>query len=99
MSVSKEIIAWRIILEVLRQTGNYEMYDEEIGLVANEIRKVKEQDKEIERLNNIINKAIVYIENDIKVYYILDTRLNKVFDKTNKVKKDLLEILKGSDKE
>ena len=55
--------------------------------------------QEIERLNNIINKAIVYIENDIKVYYILDTRLNKVFDKTNKVKKDLLEILKGSDKE
>ena len=44
--------------------------------------------KEIERLNNIINKGIEYIESYMPNYD---------FDKTNLIK--LLEILKGSDKE
>lgn len=44
-------------------------------------------DKEIERLNNIINKGIEYIESYMPNYD---------FDKTNLIK--LLGILKGSDK-
>ena len=46
------------------------------------------KDKEIERLNNIINKGIEYIESYMPNYD---------FDKTNLIK--LLGILKGSDKE
>ena len=46
------------------------------------------KDYEIERLNNIINKGIEYIESYMPNYD---------FDKTNLIK--LLGILKGSDKE
>lgn len=44
-------------------------------------------------LLDIIREVREYIENDVEVYYVLDTRLNEAFDKTKKVKKDLLEIL------
>ena len=91
MRVSKEIIAWRTILEVLKQTGNYEMYDEEIELVANEIKKIKEQDKEIERLHSIIKEAIEYIGIDENITNSCD-----MFD-VNGI--ELYKILKGSDKE
>lgn len=55
--------------------------------------------KENEKLHSIIKEAREYIENDVEVYYVLDTRLNKSFDKTKKVKKDLLEILDKAGKE
>ena len=44
-------------------------------------------------LLDVIKEVREYIENDVEVYYVLDTKLNKAFDKTKKVKKDLLEIL------
>ena len=49
--------------------------------------RVHEQYDEIKRLNNIINKAIEYIENNVWSCYILDEE------------KELLGILKGVDKE
>ena len=49
--------------------------------------KMKEKDKEIERLNNIINEAIEYIESYMPNYD---------FDKTNLIK--LLEILDKENK-
>ena len=51
-------------------------------------KMLKKQDKEIERLNNIIKESREYIESYMPNYD---------FDKTNLIK--LLEILKGSDKE
>ena len=48
---------------------------------------IKQQDKEIERLNNIINKGIEYIESYMPNYD---------FDKTNLIK--LLEILDKENK-
>ena len=51
-------------------------------------KKEREMKEEIERLNNIINKGIEYIESYMPNYD---------FDKTNLIK--LLGILKGSDKE
>ena len=51
-------------------------------------KQLKEKEKEIEKLNNIINKGIEYIESYMPNYD---------FDKTNLIK--LLGILKGSDKE
>ena len=55
--------------------------------------------KDNKKLQERIDKAIEYIENDVEVYYVLDERLQKAFNKTKKVKKDLLDILKGEDKE
>ena len=49
---------------------------------------IEEQDKEIERLNNIIKEVREYIESYMPNYD---------FDKTNLIK--LLEILQGSEKE
>lgn len=54
---------------------------------------VDKKDKEIERLNNIINKAIEYIK---YWHYRNDFRVNSF---TLDVKEDLLNILQGSDKE
>ena len=51
-------------------------------------KQLKEKEKEIEKLNNIINKGIEYIESYMPNYD---------FDKTNLIK--LLEILQGSEKE
>lgn len=51
-------------------------------------KKEEEKDKEIERLNNIINKAIEYIEKELK-----DMPENGCSIRLNKI----LDILKGSD--
>ena len=88
----------------LREEEFYEQYHQHGGttIIPTEIFNELYDDatEEIERLYNIIKEVREYIENDVEVYYVLDTRLNKAFDKTKKVKKDLLEILdKGSDKE
>ena len=50
---------------------------------------------EIERLNNIINKAIEYIEKNVWSCYILDDEKELIETDSE----ELLEILKGSDKE
>ena len=55
-------------------------------------KQLKEKEKEIDRLNNIINKAIEYIEERYNGEVLTHT-----FDKDNVG--ELLEILKGSDKE
>lgn len=51
--------------------------------------------EEIERLNNIIDKAIEYIEKNVWSCYILDDEKELVETDSE----ELLEILKGSDKE
>ena len=57
------------------------------SIIGRDKRKEKELEKEIERLNNIINKAIEYIESrHIKAGVELMSR-----------EKELLDILKGSD--
>ena len=60
---------------------------------------IKLFDKDNQKLHSIIKEAREYIENDVEVYYVLDTRLNRAFDKTKKVKKDLLKILDKVGKE
>ena len=56
-------------------------------------KRIEKLEKQLQQKENIIKEVREYIENDIIVYYVLDERLNKAFDKTKKVKKDLLEIL------
>lgn len=74
--------------------------DKEIQRLNNQLGFIKDQNKYIDKLekmvkekNSIIKEVREYIDNDVEVYYVLDTRLNKAFDKTKKVKKDLLQIL------
>lgn len=68
-----------------------------------EIERQKEIIRQLDiknlELTTIIKEVREYIENDVEVYYVLDTRLNKAFDKTKKVKKDLLGILDKVDKD
>ena len=56
-------------------------------------QEIKEKDKEIERLNNIIGEAIEYIE---LWHYRNDFRVNSF---TTGVKEELLEILGGENNE
>ena len=52
-----------------------------------------EKDKEIERLNNIINELEKYIEKETRIYGLsMSIELGTHFD-------NILDILKGSDKE
>lgn len=50
--VSEGIIAWRTILEVLKEAGYYDMYEDEIGIVANEIKKANRMNKAIEKIES-----------------------------------------------
>ena len=77
------------------------IYYEHIEDYEEQVRKAKlcdEKDKEIERLNNIINKAIEYIDktDTFQIVHSIDGYWEKL---RNKTKKDLLDILKGEDKE
>ena len=54
--------------------------------------EIKEKDKEIERLNNIIDKAIEYIRQ-------LEFESEELYDISEIARLELLDILKGSDKE
>ena len=75
----------KVLNYMKRYVENVYEHDSEIMLNWKDIKLVLE---EIERLNNIINKGIEYIESYMPNYD---------FDKTNLIK--LLGILKGSDKE
>ena len=75
----------KVLNYMKRYVENVYEHDSEIMLNWKDIKLVLE---EIERLNNIINKGIEYIESYMPNYD---------FDKTNLIK--LLEILKGSEKE
>ena len=55
-----------------------------------------EKDQEIERLNNIINKAIEYIGNHFLYHYGSDKR--QIVFEDNYIQ-EIVDILKGSDKE
>ena len=70
-----------------------ELYEE----ISNYITIVLRDIKVIDELQQRIDKAIEYIKNDIKVYYVFEPNTNEIFEKTNKVKEDLLNILQGSD--
>lgn len=86
-----------MINQILKDIDNEECYY--VGsngclyqdLEKNELLAIKE---EIERLNNIINEAIEYIEEDIKGNYF-----KRYDDEVYKMCEDLLDILKGVDKE
>lgn len=65
---------------------------------------LKDKDKEIKRLNNIIKRAIEYIENNslYEIQYDEDIYENNVYmsgASDEIASRDLLDILKGSDKE
>lgn len=51
----EEIKAWRIIVEILRTTGYYSMYEKEISIVANCLKKGKEQNEK-EKQERYISK-------------------------------------------
>ena len=89
----------RCLVEVQSLNREIERLKEEYVILQNASDEVEEEkDKEIERLNNIINKAIEYIEkNSYTTFETIDdinyfiVRLDKCYD--------LLDILKGVDKE
>lgn len=65
MAVSKEIIAWRTIVEILNQTGYYGMYEEEVAIVADLIRKEQALEKEntrYKKLIDLLRKESLYYE-------------------------------------
>lgn len=66
---------------------------EDILVGGRPMTKLEKANKEIERLNNIINKAIEYVEDEN--IDITTIRFNDIQD----VKKELLDILKGEDNE
>lgn len=76
-----------------------ELYDDATEEIERQKEIIRQLDIKNLELTTIIKEVREYIENDVEVYYVLDTRLNKAFDKTKKVKKDLLEILDKVDKE
>ena len=67
-----------------------------IVYINNLQKYIDEKDKEIERLNNIINKAIEYLES-----YNTDFKNCRSGEAPISIRElgDLLDILKGSDKE
>ena len=71
------------------------MKNEKVDYTGVYIVKIDKLEKEIERLNNIINKAIEYIEKNVWSCYILDDEKELIETDSE----ELLEILKGSDKE
>ena len=83
----------------LREEEFYEQYHQHGGttIIPTEIFNELYDDatEEIERLNNIINKAIEYIEKNVWSCYILDDEKELIETDSE----ELLEILKGSDKE
>lgn len=60
-------------------------------------KKIEKQEQEIERLNNRIDKAIEYIENNN--FYKTGMTEEGICYVVSCDKKELLDILKGSDKE
>ncbi len=78
-------------------------YNGELAKIFEE--KYIKKDKEIERLNNIINKAIEYIESNPLVFYgEEDIYVNDIIAQEKNISnvefiKKLLDILKGADKE
>lgn len=36
----EDLIAWRTIVEILKQTGYYDLYEEEISRIANILRNI-----------------------------------------------------------
>ena len=63
-------------------SGGYKMENNIKEMQDKVLKKLKEKDKEIERLNNIMNKAIEYIGEPNDNYWCEEAR-------------DLLEILEG----
>ena len=92
--------------EVLRLITDNHLKDKEIEILKNELAKIPrakmEYDLEIERLNNIIDKSIEYIEEHIKyecdgIYSGMSFYSHHLYD--NFKKEDLLNILKGETNE
>ena len=88
--MSKNIKATIEILEHYHYNGGF--YEIPVEIINNVEQELEEQDKEIERLNNIIEKAIKLVNN--KEYSFI-TIGDYIYDK----KQELLHILKGSDRE
>ena len=80
----KEIKGCMKLKEELEKTIGEDLSERIIEMEKVYVELVRKRDKEIERLNNMINKAIEYIENS---------------DKYDFSKCELLDILKGNDKE
>ena len=92
-----------IKLEIKKPTGNEivkkmwdKLDDEEQGFINVMIDRDNKQNEEIERLNNIINKAIEYLES-----YNTDFKNCRFGEAPISIRElgDLLDILKGSEKE
>lgn len=73
-----------------------ELILEQLDELEEQERHIKEANVEIERLNNIINKAIEYLES-----YNTDFKHSRFNEAPISIRElgDLLDILKGSDKE
>lgn len=75
----EEIVSWRIILQILKETGYYNLYTKEIDNIVNCLWRVKKQ-------KEVIDKAIKKI-NDYKIY----CKENKGFTKYTDIKIEAIE--------
>lgn len=74
------------VKKFINESSNYDVID----YITNLQQKVERLEKENKRLNNIINKAIEYIENE-------KYKQNSVGVYTKDIHKNLLKILKGDE--
>ena len=88
--LNEKIIILKNYCNVLKKKNNInnDTIERNQKLIIKQKEIIKEQEKELERLKDIIKEAKEYIESYMPNYD---------FDKTNLIK--LLEILQGSDKE
>lgn len=56
---TKEIKAWRTIVAILRETGYDKLYDEEVHIVVECLRRCKKQKEVIDKTKNHINDKFV----------------------------------------
>jgi len=68
-------------------------------VIDQDLKHREEADKEIQKLNNIIQKAIKKLENEIKYLEHLDKIGAMYSTEQNRFNNSLLQELKGSDKE
>lgn len=83
----KEKQAWRTIVAVLQETGYDKLYDEEIHIVAECLRRCEQQcKKQKEVINNIKKLVIEYLEHNYSSYYENEIEVELINDISNILK-------------
>lgn len=83
----KEKQAWRTIVAVLQETGYDKLYDEEVHIVAECLRRCEQQcKKQKEVINNIKKLVIEYLEHNYSSYYENEIEVELLNDISNILK-------------